>query len=67
MIPLLTTAAGHSPASLALFFQPGKSLAHLSTIDVLVIAVYFAMVLWIGFYLKQQANTSEEFFMAAAR
>src|SRR5664279_444414 len=64
MIPLLTTAAGHSPASLALFFQPGKSLAHLSTIDVIVIAVYFAMVLWIGFYLKQQANTSEEFFMA---
>ncbi len=64
MIPLLTTAAGHSAASLAMFFQPSKSLAHLSTIDVLVIAVYFAMVLWIGFYLKQQANTSEEFFMA---
>jgi len=64
MIPLLTTAAAHSAASLALFFQPSTSLAHLSTIDVLVIAVYFAMVLWIGFYLKQQANTSEEFFMA---
>ena len=64
MIPLLTTAAGHSAASLAMFFQPSTSLAHLSTIDVLVIAIYFAMVLWIGFYLKQQANTSEEFFMA---
>src|SRR5664279_1277658 len=64
MIPLLTTAAGHSPASLALFFQPSKSLAHLTTLDVIVIAVYFAMVLWIGFYLKKQANTSEEFFMA---
>ena len=33
-------------------------------LDVIVIAIYFAMVIWIGFYLKQKANTSEEFFMA---
>ena len=39
-------------------------LAKLSVLDVIVIAVYFAMVIWIGFYLKQKANTSEEFFMA---
>ena len=64
MVPLLTTAAGQSISSLAMFFQPGKTLAHLTALDVIVIAVYFAMVLWIGFYLKKQANTSEEFFMA---
>ena len=29
-----------------------------------VIAIYFAMVIWIGFYLKGRSNTSEEFFMA---
>jgi SSS family solute:Na+ symporter len=39
-------------------------LARLSPLDIVVIAVYFAMVLWIGFYLKGRSNTSEEFFMA---
>ena len=39
-------------------------LAHLSLLDIAVIAIYFGMVIWIGFYLKGQANTSEEFFMA---
>ena len=62
MAPLLITAAANSTHSLAIF--AGGSLAKLTTLDVIVIAVYFAMVLWIGFYLKQQANTSEEFFMA---
>ncbi len=33
-------------------------------LDIAIIAIYFAMVIWIGFYLKGQANTSEEFFMA---
>ena len=40
------------------------SLAHLSPLDIAVVAIYFVMVIWIGFYLKGQANTSEEFFMA---
>ena len=40
------------------------SLAHLSPLDIAVIAIYFVIVIWIGFYLKGQANTSEEFFMA---
>jgi len=60
----LTIAAGlpHSlPALLAFSAQP---LAHLRSLDILVIAVYFAMVLWIGFYLKGRSNTSEDFFMA---
>ena len=39
-------------------------LARLGVLDITVIVVYFAMVIWIGFYLKGQANTSEEFFMA---
>jgi solute:Na+ symporter, SSS family len=39
-------------------------LARLGALDIAVIVIYFAMVIWIGFYLKGQANTSEEFFMA---
>ena len=50
------------PSALA-FFQ-GTSLAHLNAVDILVIAVYFAVVIFIGFYLKGSTNTSEEFFMA---
>jgi solute:Na+ symporter, SSS family len=50
-----------SPALLAL---GAPSLAHLSPLDVAVVAIYFVMVIWIGFYLKSKANTSEEFFMA---
>jgi len=52
---------GPLPALLALSALP---LAHLSPLDVAVIAIYFGMVIWIGFYLKGRSNTSEEFFMA---
>jgi SSS family solute:Na+ symporter len=52
---------GSLPAQLALSVQP---LAHLSALDIAVIAIYFAMVVWIGFYLKSKSNTGEEFFMA---
>ena len=53
-------------AALAAFFQTPvpQSLVHLSGIDIAIIAIYFAMVIYIGFYLKNAANTSEEFFMA---
>jgi SSS family solute:Na+ symporter len=54
-------AIGSLPSSLALASSP---LAHLRPLDIVVIAVYFAMVVWIGFYLKGKSNTSEEFFMA---
>ncbi|MFZ1087404.1 MAG: sodium:solute symporter family protein [Terracidiphilus sp.] len=50
-----------SPALLAFSTVP---IAHLSILDMIVIAVYFGMVIWIGFYLKGKSNTSEEFFMA---
>ncbi|MGO9638562.1 MAG: sodium:solute symporter family transporter, partial [Terracidiphilus sp.] len=49
------------PSLLAFSVAP---LAHLHPLDIAVIAIYFAMVLWIGFYLKGRANTGEEFFMA---
>jgi len=39
-------------------------LVHLSTVDVVIIAFYFALVLSIGWYLKGRANTGEDFFMA---
>jgi solute:Na+ symporter, SSS family len=52
----------HSSAALLALAVP--SLAHLSFLDIAIISIYFVMVIWIGFYLKGQANTSEEFFMA---
>jgi solute:Na+ symporter, SSS family len=52
---------GSLPAALALATEP---LTRLRPLDIAVIAIYFAMVIWIGFYLKGMSNTSEEFFMA---
>jgi SSS family solute:Na+ symporter len=62
-VPATLAAGSFAPFStlLALGTAP---LAHLSLLDMVVIAVYFGMVIWIGFYLKSKANTSEEFFMA---
>src|SRR6266545_4909607 len=39
-------------------------LVHLSTTDVVIIVFYFALVLAIGWNLRGQANTGEDFFMA---
>ncbi len=50
-----------APVLLAFSTMP---IAHLTILDMIVIAVYFGMVIWIGFYLKGKSNTSEEFFMA---
>jgi SSS family solute:Na+ symporter len=62
-VPISTVAGAlHSmPELLALAASP---IARLRPLDIVVIAIYFVMVIWIGFYLKKQANTSEEFFMA---
>src|SRR5580658_2456251 len=58
-------AGGLIPADAANALALGApSLAHLSLLDLAVIAIYFVIVIWIGFYLKSKANTSEEFFMA---
>ena len=40
------------------------TLVHLSTVDYVIVAFYFALVLAIGWYLKGRANTGEDFFMA---
>src|SRR5581483_3055059 len=39
-------------------------LVHLSGVDLIIIAFYFALVLVIGFYLKERAKTGEDFFLA---
>jgi SSS family solute:Na+ symporter len=62
-IPAFMAAGSlHAPAALLAFSV--TPLAHLSLLDLAVIAIYFGMVIWIGYYLKGQSNTSEEFFMA---
>jgi len=48
----------------ALLLLSSNTLVHLSPIDLVIIIFYFALVLSIGFYLKGQANTGEDFFMA---
>jgi SSS family solute:Na+ symporter len=63
LVPNFLAAALPSAAA-SLLALSAPSLAHLSGLDIAVIAIYFVMVIWIGFYLKGQANTSEEFFMA---
>ena len=39
-------------------------LVHLSAIDIVIVAFYFALVLGIGWSLRGQSNTGEDFFMA---
>jgi SSS family solute:Na+ symporter len=63
LVPASVAGGNFSSLPSLLAFSVGP-LAHLSPLDIAVIAIYFTMVLWIGFYLKKQANTSEEFFMA---
>src|SRR5438067_12323931 len=51
-----------NPALLVL--SSASTLVHLSPVDLVIIVFYFALVLAIGLYLKEQANTGEDFFMA---
>src|SRR5437588_5294364 len=48
----------------ALLLLNSSTLVHLSPVDLVIIVFYFALVLAIGLYLKEQANTGEDFFMA---
>ncbi len=48
----------------ALAFVVADRLVHLSAVDIVIIAFYFALVLAIGWYLKGQSGTGEDFFMA---
>ena len=49
---------------LALYLSANRTLTHLSSADIAILLLYFAIVLFIGFHVKDSANTSEEFFLA---
>src|SRR6202161_2990777 len=50
--------------SIPLLAFVSSKLVQLSAVDVIIIGFYFALVLGIGFYLRGQSNTAEDFFMA---
>ena len=41
-----------------------RRLTTLSWIDILILVLYFVLVVFIGFYVRDSASTSEEFFLA---
>ncbi len=41
-----------------------RQLTRLAPVDILILVLYFALVVFIGFYAKGKANTSEDFFLA---
>ena len=50
---------------LALLFEAApEKLLSLHPVDLVIIALYFVMVLGIGFYLKRYTKTGEDFFLA---
>ncbi|MDZ4802403.1 MAG: sodium:solute symporter family protein [Bryobacteraceae bacterium] len=49
---------------LTLLLQATNRLISLNAVDLAIIAIYFAFVLAIGFYLKGQSETGEDFFLA---
>jgi solute:Na+ symporter, SSS family len=57
----------HAGSELAMFAAAETrsfQLARLGALDLAIIAVYFAVVIYIGFYLKRRSETGEEFFLA---
>jgi solute:Na+ symporter, SSS family len=50
--------------TLALLVLNSQQLTKLAPVDILILALYFALVVFIGFYAKGKANTSEDFFLA---
>jgi SSS family solute:Na+ symporter len=49
---------------LAALLLMNQQLTRLAPVDVLILVLYFALVVFIGFYAKGKANTSEDFFLA---
>jgi SSS family solute:Na+ symporter len=49
---------------LALLVLNSQQLTKLAPVDILILALYFGLVVFIGFYAKGKANTSEDFFLA---
>jgi len=52
-------------ASAALFFF--TRLTSLTSIDIVILAIYFAMVIFVGFDLNGPTNTVGEFFLAGRK
>src|SRR5471030_3270710 len=52
-----------TPTSALMMFA-GTQLTHLGPVDIAILLLYFAMVIFTVFYVKGQATTSEEFFLA---
>src|SRR5579871_2559633 len=50
--------------SFAALLLMGQQLTRLAPVDILILVLYFALVVFIGFYAKGKANTSEDFFLA---
>ena len=50
--------------SIPLLAFVSSKLVSLSAVDFVIIIFYFVLVLAIGFYLRGQSNTAEDFFMA---
>jgi solute:Na+ symporter, SSS family len=53
-----------NPNSVLALFAFSGQLTHLNPVDILILALYFGVVIFIGFYVKGSTNTSEEFFLA---
>jgi SSS family solute:Na+ symporter len=51
------------PVGLALV-RASHQLTNLAPVDILILALYFGVVIFVGFYVKGSTNTSEEFFLA---
>jgi SSS family solute:Na+ symporter len=51
-------------APIAAVLLAATQLTHLAPVDLAILVIYFAMVIFIGFYVKGSTNTSEEFFLA---
>jgi solute:Na+ symporter, SSS family len=62
-LSVLRTAGDHEMTPFLILFVAPR-LVHLSMVDLVIVVFYFALVLVIGWYLKERANTSEDFFLA---
>ena len=62
MVTSLPLAAG--PLGLLLATDAGGEIISLRSVDLAIIAIYFVMVLGIGFYLKRYTKSGEDFFLA---
>jgi solute:Na+ symporter, SSS family len=67
LLLLLLTALGGAVAPAHAEPAGGGSLLSMSTLDMVVVILYFVVVLGIGLYLKKYTQTGDEFFMAGRK